>query len=216
MSVARSRWWPASGVAVALALLVAGMQLFHYTSLAEFTYHVAATTQSVATDAAQSSDGHGTVVYQFADLPATAQDVFRRAYESANNQTTVRGVEATALVATGDTPASPGGGLYYVVYRGSYYELTIRQPMSAPGAGTLLGYVCTGAGVLYGLYASLTHEQRARASLAFAAGVAGFLGMYGLTDWWALNGFLSLLAVGALCAFLPAVAVWSGYETLRS
>ncbi|MDL0126610.1 hypothetical protein [Halobacterium salinarum] len=217
MSGANSQRWPTAGVIVALGLLVAGVQLYHFTSLVEFTYHVGATTQSVATEAAQSSDSQGIVIYQFAELPATAQDAFLRAYEATNNQTTIRGIEhqVTALASTGDTPAYPGGGLYYVVYQGSYYEFTIRQPMSVPGLGTLLGYVFTVTGLLYSIYASLTQNPRTRTSLALTAGISCFLGVYGLTGWWGLNDSLPLLAVGALCAYLPAIGAWYSYETLR-
>lgn len=218
MSETGSQRWPTTGVIVALGLVVAGIQLYHFTSLVEFTYHVATTTQSVATEAAQSSDSQGTVIYPFAELPATAQDAFLRAYESANNQTTIRGMEhqVTELAHTGDTPARPGGGLYYVVYQGSYYEFMIRHPMSLPGPVTLLGYAFTVIGLLYSIYASFTYKPRTRTFLALTSGIACFLGVYGLTGWWELNNVLSLLVVGALCAYLPAIGVWSSYETLRS
>lgn len=218
MSETDSQRWPTAGVVVALGLLVVGIQLVHYTTLIEFTYHVAATTQSVATDAAQSSDSQGAVIFPFADLPATAQDAFLRAYESANSQATIRGMEhqVTELAHTGDTPARPGGGLYYVVYQESYYEFVIRHPMSLPESGTLLGYAFTVISLLYSIYASFTHEPRARTFLALTSGIACFLGIYGLTDWWALNDFLPLLVVGALCAYLPAIGVWSSYGALRS
>jgi len=215
------RWWwwcPTAGVTVALGFLVAGIQLVHYATLVEFTYHVAATTQSAAADAARSAGDQTPVVYQFADLPATAQDAFLRAHESANDRTTIRGTahQVTALSHTGDTPARPGAGRYYVVYRGSYYEFLLRRPMSVPGPGVLLGYAFTGIGLLYGAYTSLTDEPRTRAFLALVAGVACFLAVYGLTDWWGRNGLPSLLAAGALCAYLPAIGAWAGYEALRS
>lgn len=218
MSLANSQRWPTAGVIVALGLLVAGVQVFHYTSLVEFTYHVAATTQSVATEAAQSSDSQGTVIYPYAELPATAQDAFLQAYESANDQTTIRGMEhqVTELGHTGDTQALPGAGLYYVVYQGSYYEFLIRHPMSLPGSGTLLGIAFTFVGLLYSIYVSVTQKPRTRTFLALTSGIACFLGVYGLTGWWGLNDFLPLLVVGALCAYLPAIGVWYGYETLRS
>lgn len=218
MSKGNSQWWPTVGVFVALGLLVTGIQLYHFTTLVEFTYHVAATTQSVATEAAQSSDSQGTVIYQFAELPATAQDAFLRAYDSANNQTTIRGMEhqVTELGHTGDTVPQPGGGLYYVVYQGSYYEFLIRHPMSLGDSGPLFGFAFTAVGLLYSLYVSLTHKPRTRTFLAVTAGIVGFLGVYSLTGWWGLNNFLPLLIVGALCAYLPAIGAWYSYETLRS
>ncbi|MFC3476512.1 hypothetical protein [Halobacterium litoreum] len=217
MAETHSRRWPSAGVIVALGLLVGGVQLSHYAGLTEFTYHVAATTQSVATDAAQSSSGQATVVYQFAELPATAQDAFLRASESANNQTTIRGMahQVTELGHTGDTPARPGSGLYYVLYQEHYYEFVIRHPMSFGGTGILLGYPLAAIGLLYGIYISLTDTQRARSSLAVVAGVVSFLAVYGVTGWWGLNDLLSLLLVGALCAYLPAIGVWVSYESLR-
>jgi len=217
MSGDNSQRWPTVGVFVALGVLVTGIQSYHFTTLVEFTYHVAATTQSVATEAAQSSDSQGTVIYQFTDLPATAQDAFLRAYESTNNQTTIRGMEhqVTELGHTGDTVPQPGGGLYYVVYQESYYEFLIRHPMSFD-SGTLVGMIFTAVGLLYSIYVILTHKPRTRTFLAVAAGIGGLLGVYGLTGWWGLNDFLALLIVGALCAYLPAIGAWYSYETLHS
>ena len=203
---------------IGLGLIVGGVQFSHFTGLTEFTYSVAATTQAAATDATQASSTEADVIYQFTELPATAQDAFLRAYESADNRTTIRGMEhqVAELAHTGDTPARPGGGLYYVVYQGNYYEFTIRHPMSAAGPAMLLGYALAVIGFIFGIYGSLRHKPRTRPLLALVCGVVAFLAVYSVTGWWGFNDFLPLLVVGGLCAYLPAVGVWSIYGVLSS
>ena len=219
MSGIRSQRWPIVEVIIGLGLVVGGVQLSHFTGLTEFTYSVTATTQATATDAAQSSSIEADVIYRFTELPSTAQDAFLRAYEAADNEITIRGMEhqVTELAHTGDTPARPGGGLYYVVYQGSYYEFTIRHPMAIGGFSTLFGYALAFTGFIYGTYGSLKHNPRTRPLLALVCGVAAFFAVYSVTDWWwGLNDLPTLLVVGALCVYLPAVGVWSIYRALRS
>jgi len=213
-----TRRHPPTGVLVALALVVAGIQLAHYTSLVEYTYHVAETTQAAATDAAQAADNQTTVLYQFSGLPGPARDAFLQAYESANDQTTIRGMDrqVTALAHTGDTPARPGDGLHYVVYQERYYEFVIRHPMSLDGPVLLFGYLLAAIGLAYTAYLGLTRGPRTAAFLALAAGIACFLGAYGLTGWWTLNDLPSLFVAGGLCASLPAVGVWVSYDSRSS
>lgn len=123
--------------------------------------------------------------------------------------------QVTELGHTGDTVPQPGWGLNYVVYQGSYYEFLIRHLMSF-NSGSLVGFAFTAVGLLYSIYVSLTHKPRTRTFLTVTVGVGCFLAVYSLTDWWSLNGFLPLLVVGALCAYLPAIGVWSSYEALHS
>lgn len=205
-------------VIIGLGLVVFWGQFAHFDGLSEFTYSVEATTQAAATDAANASNTDAQVIYQFSELPTTAQDVFLRAYESPDGRTSVRGWthRVTELIHTGDTPARPGAGRYYIEYQDAYYEFTLRQPMNIAGPSMLLGYVLVVIGTILGLYGSLVHEERIRALLAHVSGVAAFLTVYGTTNWWGLNTFLPLLVAGTICAFLPAATVWWGYGELRS
>lgn len=218
VSEIRAQRWPIFFVILSLGLVVLGVQYSHFTGLVEYTYSVEPATQAVATDATQASSSQGDVILQFTELSATAQDAFLRAYESTDSYITIRGMEhqVTELGHTGDTVPQPGGGLYYVVYQGNYYEFTIRHPMSIEMPGTLIGYPLAVIGSLLGIYGSLKHEPRTRPLLALSSGVAAFLAVYSETGWWALNDFLPLLLAGALCAYLPAIGVWSSYGALRS
>ena len=210
--------WPVLVVAIGLGMVVFGGQATHFATLTEFTYSVEATTQAAATEAANASDPGVKVIYQFTELPVTAQDAFLRAFEAPENRTTVRGMEhqVTELTSVGDTAAQPGHGRYYVEYQGSYYEFTIRQPMSSAALASLLGYAFVALGIFFGIWGSFEHESTTRALLAHLSGVISFFAVYGLTGWWGLNTFLFLVVVGAVCAYLPAVGVWSLYGTSRS
>ncbi|MCD2199526.1 hypothetical protein LPA44_06400 [Halobacterium sp. KA-4] len=210
--------WPILLVGIGLGMVVFGAQATHFANLIEFTYSVEATTQAAATEAANVSDPGVDVIYHFTDLPATAQDAFRQALEAPDNRTTIRGLEhqVTELTSASDTTAQPGHGHYYVEYQESYYEFTIRQPMNVAALSSLLGYAFAVFGVLVGVWGSFEHGSTTRALLAHLSGVGSFLAVYGVTGWWGLNTFLSLVVVGAVCASLPAVGVWTVYRTLRS
>lgn len=218
MSGIRAQRWPILLVVIGLELVVFGGQASYFANLTEFTYSVEATTQAAATEAANASDSGVDVIYQFTELPATARDAFLRTFEAPDNRTTIRGMEhqVTELTSASDTTAQPGYGRYYVEYQGSYSEFTIRQPMSSAAVSSLLGYAFVVLGVLVGVWGSFEHESTARALLAHLSGVASFLAVYGVTGWWGLNTFLSLVVVGALCTSLPAVGVWTIYGALRS
>lgn len=205
-------------VVIGLGMVVFGGQATHFANLPEFTYSVEATTRAAATEAARVSDPGVDVVYQFTELPATARDAFLRAFEAPDDRTTIRGLEhqVTELTSASDTAAQPGYGRYYVEYRDSYYEFTIRQPMNVAALSSLLGYAFVVLGVIFGVWGSFEHESTARALLAHLSGVASFLAVYGVTDWWGLTTFLSLAVVGAVCTYLPAVGVWSVCGKLRS
>lgn len=208
---------PTAGVLLALGLVIAGVQLPHHATVVDFTYHVTETTESAATAAAQAADDQTTVIYRFAELPSTAQDAFLRAHDATNGQTTIRGMEnqVTSLQHFDDTGPQPGQGLYYVLYRDMYYKFQIHHPMSMVSHVVILGYLSAAGSILYTLYLGLRHGPRSRRFIAPASGIASFLGAYHLTGWWQLTSLAELLAVGALCAFLPALAVWVSYE-LRS
>jgi hypothetical protein len=214
----RAQRWPIYVIILGLGLVVGGVQYSHFTGLVEYTYSVEPVTQAVATEAAEASSSEGNVIFQFTELSASAQDAFLRAYESTDNYITIRGMEhqATELGHYGDTPTRSGDGLNYVVYQGDYYEFTIRNPMSIEMPGSLIGYPLAVIGSLLGIYGSLKHEPRTRPLLALSSGVAVFLAVYSVTGWWGLNDFLLLLVVGGLCAYLPAIGVWSSYGVLRS
>lgn len=218
MSGSRAQRWPIFIVILGLGLVVVGVQFSHFTGLTEFTYSVEPTTQAVATEAAEASSSEGNVILQFTELSTTAQDAFLRAYESTDNEITIRGMEhqVTELSHIGDTVPQPGGGLYYVVFQGNYYEFTIRHPMSIGGFSMLSGVALAVIGTLLGTYGSLKHKPRTRPLLARLGGVAAFLAVYSVTGWWALNDFLPLLLAGALCVYLPAIGVWLSYGALRS
>ncbi|MGB9965753.1 hypothetical protein [Halobacterium sp. CBA1126] len=218
MAGTHAQRWPMLLVGIGLGMVVFGGQATHFANLPEFTYSVAASTQAAATEAANASTPGVDVLYQFRELPATAQDAFLRAFEAPDNSTTIRGLDhqVTDLTSASDTTAQPGYGRYYVEYQGSYYEFTIRQPMNAAALSSLLGYALVVFGVLVGVWGSFEHESTTRALLAHLSGVVSFLAVYGVTGWWGLNTVLSLVVVGALCTYLPAVSVWTLYGTLRS
>ncbi|WP_232703531.1 hypothetical protein [Halobacterium wangiae] len=218
MSGIPAQRWPILVVGIGLGMVVFGGQATHFVSLTEFTYSVEATTQAAATDAAHSAEPGVDVVYQFTELPAAAQEAFLRAFEAPANRTTIRGMEhqVTELPSAADTSAPPGYGRYYVDYQENYYEFTIRQPMNADALGGLLGYVFVVLGALFGVWGSFELESTTPALLAHLSGVASFIAVYATTGWWALNTFLALFVVGALCTYLPAAGVWSIYGTLRS
>lgn len=210
--------WPILVVVVGLGMVVFGGQATHFANLTEFTYTVEATTQAAATEAANASDPEVEAIYQFTELPATAQDAFLRAFEAPDNSTTIRGMEhqVTELASVGDTATQPGHGRYYVEYQERYYEFTIRQPMNPAALSSLLGYAFVALGVIVGVWGSFEHESTTRALLAHLSGVGSFFAVSGLTGWWGLNIFLFLVVVGAVCAYLPAVGIWSVYGALRS
>jgi hypothetical protein len=207
----RPRVRPVLLVLVGLGLVVGGVQFAHFAGLTEYLYSVEPTTQAAAMDGAEQASEHwAPAIHQFSELSPTAQNVFLRAHEAPNHEITVQGAEhqVTTLSHTGDTPARPGDGLYYVVYQGSYYEFTLKNPMSPFPLRSLSGYALAAFGILLGIYGGLKHRARARPLLAFGSGVVALLAVDGVTDWWAFNDFATLLAVGTLCAALPAVSVW--------
>lgn len=218
MADSRSRRRPVLLVVIGLGLVVVGVQFSHVAGLAEFTYSVEATTQAAATDAARASGDGNAVVSQFTELSAAAQDAFLRAFEAADNRATIRGWEhrVTELDHTGDTPARPGDGLYYVAYQGGYYEFTARHPMGAAGLSVLFGYALAVGGTALGTYGGLRRQSSSRPVLALLGGVVAFLGAYGVTGWWGLTEFPALLAVGSLCAFPPAAGAWYLSGALRT
>lgn len=213
-----ARRWPLLVVGIGLGLVVFGGQLAQYATLPEFTYSVEATTQTAATDAADAADSSGTVIYQFAELPATAQDAFLQAFEAPDNRTTIRGTRPkdTALTSASDASANPGYGRYYVEYQEQYYEFTVREPMRSAALSSLLGYAFAGLGVLFGVWGSFEHESTARILFAHLSGVAAFFAVSVTTGWWGLNTFLGLVVVGAACTVFPATGVWAAIGTLRS
>lgn len=210
--------WPILVVGIGLGMVIFGGQAAHFANLTEFTYSVEATTQAAATEAANASDAGVKAVYQFTELPVTAQDAFLRAFEAPENRTTIRGIEhqVTELASVGDTSTQPGRGRYFVEYQGDYYEFTIRQPMGSGALSSLLGYAFVALGTIFGIWGSFEHESTARALLAHLTGIVSFFAVYGVTGWWRLNSFLSLVVVGAVCASIPAVGVWTLYGASRS
>ena len=196
-------------VVIGLGLVVGGVQFSHFTGLTEFTYTVEATTQA----AIQGSNSGERVLYPFTELSSTAQDAFLRAYEASDHRITIRGWEhqVTELDHTGDTPARPGDGLYYVTYQENYYEFTLRQPAVMTGPAMLFGYALAVGGAILGVYGGRKHRSCIRSLLTLVSGVVVFLAVYGVAGWWGLTDVLTLFAVGALCTALPAVGVWSIY-----